>query len=319
MNNTDDAQGIVLELQRMSTEDGPGLRTTVFLKGCPLKCLWCHNPESISLAPQLVWNGAGCIGCGICVDTCSRGALTAAPGGMAINREKCRGCGECAKECPTLSMVLLGEPWRANDLVNELSKDDAYFSSSGGGVTLSGGEATLQHDFTLAVLKGLHGAGIHTALDTCGLCSFNRLEKLLPFTDLLLFDIKEIDGKRHERFTASSNDRILGNLKQLPDLLGGTKTDLWIRTPIIPDTTDQEDNILGIGDFIVNHMKGRVSRWELCAFNNLGKEKYTRLGKEWTYENALPMERKIMKALHHAALRSGVDKEIVFRSGSVRS
>ncbi len=285
MKNTD-AQGIVLELQRMSTEDGPGLRTTAFLKGCPLKCLWCHNPESIPLAPQLVWNGAGCIKCGICMDTCSRGALTTDSRGVVINREKCRGCGECAKECPTLSMVLLGEKWRANDLVNELSKDDAYFSHSRGGVTLSGGEATLQHDFTLAVLKGLQGRRIHTALDTCGMCSFSLLEKLLPFTDLLLFDIKEIDDKRHEKFTAFSNGRIIGNLKKLPDLLGGTKTDLWIRTPIIPNATDQEDNILGIGDFIVNHMKGRVSRWELCAFNNLGKEKYTRLGEPWAYDNA---------------------------------
>ena len=319
MKNADESTGIILEIQRMSTEDGPGLRTTVFLKGCPLKCKWCHNPESIPKYPQLVWNKVACIGCGICVETCSRGALTTKLSGVVINREECEGCGDCARECPSLSMVLLGEKWRANDLVNELSRDQAYFSNSNGGVTLSGGEATLQQDFTFDLLKGLKGRRIHTALDTCGMCSFKVLEKFLPWTDLLLFDIKEIDDKLHEKFTDSSNGRILGNLKKLADILKSTKTDLWIRTPIIPDATDRETNIKGIGEFIVNHMKGMVSRWELCAFNNLGKEKYTRLGEKWAYENALPMERKKMEALYNVALRSGVDKDIVFWSGSVRS
>ena len=312
-------RGIVLEIQRMSTEDGPGLRTTVFLKGCPLNCSWCHNPESISPKPQLVWNGAGCIGCGICVDTCSRGALTANPRGIAIDREKCNGCGECARECPSLSMVLLGEQWRASDLVNELAKDDAYFLQSKGGVTLSGGEATLQHHFTHGVLKGLKERGIHTGLDTCGMCSFDRLEKLLPCTDLLLFDIKEIDALRHENFTGSSNKRILENLKQLPGLLAATNTDLWIRTPIIPGVTDREETLGAIGAFIVNNLEGKVSRWELCAFNNLGKEKYTRLGMEWAHGTALLMERKKMEALYQGALKSGLGDDIVFWSGSVRT
>lgn len=313
-----DPRGIILEIQRMSTEDGPGLRTTVFLKGCPLKCRWCHNPESISPLPQLVWNGVGCIGCNTCVDTCPLGALSAKSKAIVIDRERCNGCGACAQECPTLSMVLLGETWRAKDLVNELAKDQAYFLKSKGGVTLSGGEATLQRTFTHGVLKGLKARGIHTALDTCGMCSFDCLETLVPVTDLLLFDIKEIDARRHEKFTGVSNERILENLKQLPGLLGALKTDLWIRTPIIPGATDREEIIGAIGEFIVNNLDGRVSRWELCAFNNLGKEKYTRLGRQWAYGSTLLVERKKMEALSLEAVKTGVGEGIVFWSGSVR-
>jgi pyruvate formate lyase activating enzyme len=313
-----DPRGIVLEIQRMSTEDGPGLRTTVFLKGCPLKCGWCHNPESISPSPQLVWNAAGCLGCNTCVNICPQGALTAGPTAIVIDRDKCRGCGACARECPTMSMVLLGETWRAGDLVSELAKDDAYFLKSKGGVTVSGGEATLQRRFTHEVLKGLQARGIHTALDTCGMCSFACLETLVPRTDLLLFDIKEIDARQHEKFIGFSNERILENLKQLPGLLAAFKTDLWIRTPIVPGATDRRETIRSIGEFIVNHLEARVSRWELCAFNNLGKEKYTRLGKEWAYGNALLVERKKMEALYQEALNTGLGNDIVFWSGSVR-
>lgn len=134
-----DPRGSVLEIQRMSTEDGPGLRTTVFLKGCPLKCGWCHNPESISSSPQLVWNAVGCIGCNTCVDTCPLGALAVESKAIVIDRERCNGCGACARECPTMSMVLLGETWQAGDLVSELAKDDAYFLKSKG-VSLFPGE-----------------------------------------------------------------------------------------------------------------------------------------------------------------------------------
>lgn len=150
------------------------------------------------------------------------------------------------------------------------------------------------------------------------MCSFDCLETLVPVTDLLLFDIKEIDVRRHKKFTGVSNERILENLKQLPGLLGAFKTDLWIRTPIIPGATDREETIRSIGEFIVNHLEGRVSRWELCAFNNLGKEKYTRLGEEWAYAAALLVERKKMEALYQEALKTGLGDDIVFWSGSVR-
>jgi len=313
-----DPQGIILDIQRMSTEDGPGLRTTVFFKGCPLACDWCHNPESISPVPQLVWQGTGCLGCGICVETCENKALSLTPQGMVINRDLCCGCGNCADQCPTLSITLLGETWTAQDLVHELVKDRAYFQSSQGGVTLSGGEATLQHKFALEVLKRLQAKGIHTALDTCGMTAMATFEKLLPHVDLLLFDMKEMDAARHKAFTGASNARILDNLKQLAGLLKKCSTDLWIRTPVIPGATDRDDNIKAMAVFIRENLKETISRWELCAFNTLGKDKYTRLGKIWAHENTPPMEEARMDALVHTALESGLDRAIVVHTGATR-
>ena len=152
-------KGNILEIIRMSTEDGPGIRTTVFFKGCSLSCRWCHNPESISPKPQIQWIQTSCIGCGICVETCPEKALAQTPQGIAINRALCTGCGLCTEECPTTAMELLGKKWTVHDLACELVKDRVYFEQSGGGVTLSGGEAALQHDFCLALLKELRGRG----------------------------------------------------------------------------------------------------------------------------------------------------------------
>ncbi len=319
LNRANPVQGMVLEIQRMSTEDGPGLRTTVFLKGCPLACDWCHNPESISPKPQLVWQGTGCIGCRTCVDTCRNNALSLGTRGVVIDRERCQGCGHCADQCPSCSITLLGDKWFPQDLVRELARDNAYFASSGGGVTLSGGEATLQHAFALQVFRELQAMGIHTALDTCGMCAPGVLEKLMPHVDLLLFDIKEMDGTRHKQFTGASNAAILENLRQLPGLLEKNATCLWIRTPIIPNATDRDDTIRAISAFICEHLGNHVSRWELCAFNPLGKDKYARLGMTWAHEKTLPMEKTRMDALVATAVESGVDRSVVVHTGATRS
>ena len=188
-----DMWGTILEIIRMSTEDGPGIRTTVFFKGCSLNCSWCHNPESISLKPQIQWLGTSCIGCGICVETCPEKALKKTEEGITINRSLCNGCGLCTEECPTTAMELLGKKWNIHDLACELVKDRAYFEPSGGGVTLSGGEAALQNDFCLALLKELKVRGIQTALDTCGQVPQALLASLLPYVDILLYDLKEIE------------------------------------------------------------------------------------------------------------------------------
>lgn len=314
-----DIQGNILEIIRMSTEDGPGLRTTVFFKGCSLNCSWCHNPESISSGPQIQWIASSCIGCGICVNTCDKSALEKTEKGIIINRSFCNGCGLCTEECPSTAMELLGKNWNVQDLVRELVKDRAYFESSGGGVTLSGGEAALQNDFCLALLMELRGRGIRTALDTCGQVSQSALEALLPYVDILLYDIKEIETESHKKHTGVGNEKILANAVFAANY---KKTHLypktlWVRTPVIPDATDTSDNIRKIGDFINANMRSAVARWELCAFNNLCRDKYKRLGMDWLFADTELQEKALMEELTLIA-KSRVTPSIVCWSGSTR-
>lgn len=314
-----ETQGTILEIIRMSTEDGPGLRTTVFFKGCPLNCAWCHNPESISPKPQIHWLETSCIGCGICVETCPEKALKSTGKGISIDRSLCSGCGLCTEECPTTAMELLGRKWTVQNLADELVKDRVYFEQSGGGVTLSGGEAALQNDFCLALLKELKSRGIQTALDTCGQLPRTTLAEVLPYVDILLYDLKEIDHEKHRQFTGSGNKKILDNIIFAADYIKThtlPKT-FWIRTPVIPETTDTPENIRGIGDFINTKLHGTVSRWELCAFNNLCRDKYRRLGIDWPYANRELPEKSFMEELCRIA-KSAANPSIVCWSGSTK-
>jgi pyruvate formate lyase activating enzyme len=323
MNNSrkkDTLHGLILRLQRMSTEDGPGIRTTVFFKGCNLRCSWCHNPESISAKPQIHWIAEHCIGCKTCLEVCPKEALSFSAADISIDRNRCDACGICARECPSAAMELLGEYWRAADLIKELIKDRAYYEKSGGGITLSGGDPTLQSPFASIVLKGLKRMGVQTALDTCGRCSDTTLRMLLPDTDLVLYDLKEVNSEKHQYFTGASNGRIFENLLSVRDymLSDGHKVKLWIRTPIIPDATARPDNIKGIGEFIAGQMGTVVSRWELCSFNNLCKEKYRRLGMAWTFKDSRLLKASEMEQLADVARSSGVKPDIVHWSGSTR-
>lgn len=310
----------VLNIQRMSTEDGPGIRTTVFFKGCGLACQWCHNPESILMKPQIQWIENRCIGCKTCIASCPEKALSAEPEGIAINRGLCNGCGICAEECPSTAMELLGKKWELKDLLDEVEKDRAYFESSGGGITASGGDPTMQVNFVEAFLQGCRGRGLHTAIDTCGLCAQKALDTLLPHADLVLYDLKMMDPELHERFTGHHNKRILENILHIRDYIKSHKAspELWIRTPLIPDATANDENILAIGRFIAQNLKGVVRRWELCSFNNLCRDKYRRLGIDWVFKESRLLEREFLEAITKTARESGVDPGIVSWSGATR-
>jgi pyruvate formate lyase activating enzyme len=316
----DGPTGLVMAIQRMSTEDGPGIRTTVFLKGCPLRCDWCQNPEGLSPCPEVWWTGSRCIGCRTCLSICPRGTLWLDDRGISVRRETCQGCGECAESCPSTALEILGRRWSAEDLIREAIKDQVFFERSGGGVTASGGEPTMQPGFAAAFLEGCRGKGLHTALDTCGQCSQEALERILPHVDLLLFDLKEMDAERHESLTGTSNRRILETLRHvgLRMRAGQAPRELWIRTPIIPGATAGKENLSAIGRFLSHELRGLVSRWDLCAFNNLCRDKYTRLGMVWALENEALMSEEDMERLAEAARNSGVSAGIVKWSGLTR-
>jgi pyruvate formate lyase activating enzyme len=281
--------GRILHFQRLSTEDGPGIRTTVFFKGCPLHCAWCHNPESMSMQLQTQWFAVRCIGCKTCVDACPNGCITMTESGPVLIRERCDACGKCVDACPSGAREMMGKDVSVYEALAELVKDRAFYEKSGGGVTLSGGEPTFQPDFSEALLCGLKQLGISTALDTCGLTSARTLERLLPHTDLILFDMKIMDADKHRAYTGASNQIILENLAYIHAYLEreSRNMQLWIRTPLIPGATDTDENLSAIGHYLANHLDGAVARWELCAFNNLCRDQYLRLGLEWEYAASL--------------------------------
>jgi len=301
-----DNTALVFEIQRLSTEDGPGIRTTVFFKQCPLKCVWCHNPESILKKPQLEWFSHKCIGCKTCIATCQKNALFFDKKGLHINREKCTSCGECAKECPSTALNLLGKPWNLDALFYEIEKDKVYYLKSNGGITVSGGEPTQQPDFLFEFLRKCKENGISTALDTCGYASKKVFEKVLPYVDLVLLDIKLIDSKEHEKFTGVPNETILENGIWMLKHLKEHNKNMWIRTPVIPHYTATDYNIRGIGNFIVNKLNNFPERWDLLAFNNLCTSKYERLNLDWPLKDEPLMNKQEMECFFEIAKSTGV-------------
>lgn len=283
-----------LDIQRLSTEDGPGLRTTVFFKGCTLKCAWCHNPESISFKKEIVCLEDRCMGCGLCESACPQNARIKS----LTLRDKCVACGKCAIACPTAAIEVKGTEISVTELANELIKDRPYWGTDGG-VTLSGGEAAAQTEATAELLRILHSRGVNTALDTCGEVKWEALEKMLPFTDLFLYDIKAFSPERHKYLTGADNLRILENAKKLHD----SGAHMWLRTPIIPNATDDEENIRAIGAFIAEKLP-HAERWELLSFNNLCRDKYMRLGLPFEYAETPLKTREEMERLTHVARES---------------
>jgi pyruvate formate lyase activating enzyme len=288
--------GTTFNVQRFSTEDGPGIRTTLFFKGCPLRCAWCHNPEGLSPRPELVWYDVRCIAARDCLAACPAGALALTPRGLAIDRAHCDACGACAAACPAGALELIGRTWTPAELLAEAEKDAIFYETSGGGVTLSGGEPLAQAGFLLELARLCHQAGLPLALDTCGAVPWARYEPLLPFLDLVLYDLKIWDPDRHRAATGAGNAAILDNARRL----AAAGLPLWIRTPIIPGYTADEENITALAAFIAAELP-TVQRWDLLAYTNLGEPKYRRLDRPYALAGTPLLPRARLQALHALA------------------
>jgi pyruvate formate lyase activating enzyme len=265
--------GLVSAVQRYSTNDGPGIRSTVFLKGCPLACLWCGNPELMRPASDLLHDRERCARCGACVEMCPRGAPAfAEDGSIRVDRAVCDVCGDCVAVCPEGALERVGKWMGVDELVSELLKDRIFFETSGGGVTFSGGEPLRQSGFVARAAARLKAAEVHTALDTAGEASWNRFEEVLPWIDLVLFDLKAADSERHRRYTGCGNERILANLR----LLAKHGVPVRVRLVMAPGFNDGEEEILARMEIVAS--LGNVVGVDVLPYHRYGEGKYPRLG-----------------------------------------
>ncbi len=276
-------KGLIFLIQDYSINDGPGIRTTVFLKGCPLRCSWCQNPESLKQVPELMTHDKKCIACGKCVDTCHVKAVTLNPlHGRKIDRETCDLCFECVDICPSVALEKVGEYMTVDQVMAEIEKSEIFMVRSNGGVTVSGGEPMMQSTFTHNLLKACKEKGLHTALDTCGYTPFPVFQKILNYVDLLLFDIKHIDPDAHMAATGKSNNLILENIGKIP-----RHVDTWLRIPLIPGYNDSDENLEKAGALGREIGARKIS---ILPFNRLGDGKYHNLGKELPLAGLKPLE-----------------------------
>ncbi len=286
MNST--ITGTIFNIQRFSTHDGPGIRTTVFLKGCPLVCLWCSNPESQTQEPQLMIRDIKCTGCGACVDACPEEAVTLEgdPPARQIDWEKCTQCFECTEVCLSNALTVMGETVTVDHVLDIVEKDRVFYKNSGGGVTFSGGECLSQPDFLAALMKQARKQQLHVALDTTGFAKTAILEDLLPHTDLVMFDIKHLDPVRHKELTGVDNRLILKNLR-----LVASHKPTWIRIPLISDVNDSDDHIKTLIDLA---LELKIEKMSFLPFHEGGISKMDQIGmKNTPFTGAPPSDERI--------------------------
>ncbi|MFX0005541.1 MAG: glycyl-radical enzyme activating protein [Candidatus Hermodarchaeota archaeon] len=272
-------EGIIFNIQRYSIHDGPGIRTTIFLKGCPLRCKWCSNPESINPFPELILRRDRCDQCKQCIEICSPNAIFFDDNIIQIYRSKCNLCMKCIEVCPSDVINSTGKKVSIDDIISEVMQDELFYNNSGGGVTISGGEPLYQIEFTLNLLKEFKKKSLHTTLDTTGYASGKDFEKILPYTDLILFDIKHLDSKIHQKYTGIPNETILDNFERC--LKHNQK--IWVRVPIIPNFNDSIQYIESLAKFLSNKLIDKVS---LLKYHEWGKHKYKFLDRDYPLKNA---------------------------------
>ncbi len=280
--------GIIFNIQKFSLNDGPGIRTTVFMKGCPLRCIWCHNPESNAFVREMMYNEPKCVGCMKCASVCPEGLHVFEDGKHIFKRDNCTLCGKCEDICPASVLEIAGKEMSVDEVVTEVMKDKAFYETSNGGVTLSGGEPMAQFEFSLELMKSFKGNGLHTAMETCGFAKEEHFREIAPYTDLFLYDYKITGGEKHKEHTGVDNELILSNLK----LLDSIGKDIILRCPVIPSINDTTEHFRAIAE-IANELEN-VLEINIEPYHPLGSGKAQSLGREYVLDGlTFPEEEKV--------------------------
>jgi pyruvate formate lyase activating enzyme len=297
--NPEAIKGVVFNVQRYSIHDGPGIRTTVFLKGCPIRCFWCQNPESQSIKPEIMFTRNACTRCGNCINDCPNGAIRIGEHYVITDRTKCTGCGNCVDACPVGARVIEGRYMTVGEIMDVVLKDRKMYEKNSGGLTLSGGDATMQPDFSAALLQSAKAHGLHTVIETCGYTKWEVLERLLRSTDFLFYDIKTLDSERHREGTGFGNELILENAVNAAKMM----PEMHVRCPMIPRFNDSKEDVDALARFVTEELKLPAENFTILRYNKYAEDKYARLDRDegrTLFEPQSPEYMEMLNAVIHS-------------------